>query len=313
MRCSFEETVDVLLEAAGHAERDPIRGVSEHIMLGQLPRIGTGAFDLRQDVVKCKEGMEVASSVDFFLPNTNMSAFGNAATPIAGPMTPGRNRMTGQTPAYGVAWSPSFGSGMTPGGPSFSPAYSDAGGLSPGGQSPIWTSQMECLSPFLYIPSLSPSYSPSCEIASPGLSPTSPSYSPTSPASSGYSPKSPSYSPTSPSYSPASPSYSPTSPSYSPASPNYSPTSPSYSPMSPSYTPSSPSYSPTSPRYSPGSPIQYTPTSPSYSPTSPRYSPASPTYSPSTPSYLASSSTAVSNYSPTSPSYSPRSFIFFLF
>ena len=48
MRCSFEETVDVLLQAAGHAERDPICGVSEDIMLGQLPRIGTGAFPRRR-------------------------------------------------------------------------------------------------------------------------------------------------------------------------------------------------------------------------------------------------------------------------
>lgn len=41
-RCSFEETVDVLLDAASHAEVDPMRGVSENIIMGQLPRIGTG-------------------------------------------------------------------------------------------------------------------------------------------------------------------------------------------------------------------------------------------------------------------------------
>merc|ERR1719248_499697 len=36
MRCSFEETVDVLMEAAIYAETDHVRGVSENIMLGQL-------------------------------------------------------------------------------------------------------------------------------------------------------------------------------------------------------------------------------------------------------------------------------------
>lgn len=41
-RCSFEETVDVLLDAAAHAEVDPMRGVSENIIMGQLPRMGTG-------------------------------------------------------------------------------------------------------------------------------------------------------------------------------------------------------------------------------------------------------------------------------
>lgn len=44
MRCSFEETVDVLLDAASHAENDPMRGVSENIIMGQLPRIGTGVL-----------------------------------------------------------------------------------------------------------------------------------------------------------------------------------------------------------------------------------------------------------------------------
>lgn len=41
-RCSFEETVDVLMDAASHAEVDPMRGVSENIIMGQLPRMGTG-------------------------------------------------------------------------------------------------------------------------------------------------------------------------------------------------------------------------------------------------------------------------------
>lgn len=43
-RCSFEETVDVLMDAASHAEVDPMRGVSENIIMGQLPRMGTGKF-----------------------------------------------------------------------------------------------------------------------------------------------------------------------------------------------------------------------------------------------------------------------------
>lgn len=43
-RCSFEETVDVLMDAASHAEVDPMRGVSENIIMGQLPRMGTGEF-----------------------------------------------------------------------------------------------------------------------------------------------------------------------------------------------------------------------------------------------------------------------------
>lgn len=327
MRCSFEETVDVLNDAAAHAEVDPMRGVSENIIMGQLPRMGTGCFDLLLDAEKCKLGMEI--------PHTSIMGatgmfFGPGATPSMSPsMTPWQQS---QTPGYGE-WSPTGpGGGLTPGGPSFSPsAQSDAPGMSPswspmpGSSSPA--SPGPCMSPYFPAsPSASPSYSPSSPNhvaspggASPGYSPTSPSYSPTSPTysptSPHYTPTSPNYSPSSPKYSPTSPSYSPTSPMYSPAptyapsSPAYSPTSPSYSPTSPSYSPTSPAYSPTSPSYSPSSP-SYSPTSPNYTPTSPSYSPSSPNYTPTTPSYSPTSpsySPSSPHYSPTSPSYSPSS------
>ncbi|XP_057301652.1 DNA-directed RNA polymerase II subunit RPB1-like [Hydractinia symbiolongicarpus] len=332
MRCSFEETVDVLVEAAFHSEVDNLRGVSENIIVGQLPPIGTGCFSLMLDAEKCKEGMEIPLNIGGaggMMPGGGMF-FGSAASPsnaMSPQMTPWNQ---GATPGYGEAWSPAMGSGMTPGAASFSPAAgSDASGFSPaGGFSPGWSPQVPMspgspdASPYIPSPArtgMSPSYSPASPAfnpqspaspgyspASPGYSPTSPSYSPTSP---GYSPTSPSYSPTSPGYSPTSPSYSPTSPSYSPTSPSYSPTSPSYSPTSPSYSPTSPSYSPTSPSYSPTSP-SYSPTSPSYSPTSPSYSPTSPSYSPTSPSYSPTSpsySPTSPKYSPTSPSYSPTS------
>ena len=88
--------------------------------------------------------------------------------------------------------------------------------------------------------------------------PTSPAYDPNSPTSTAYDPNSP----TSPTYDPT----SPTSPTYDPTSP----TSPAYSPTSPT----SPAYSPTSPTYAPGSPLPMQPSSPSYHP----YSPMSPAY-----------------------------------
>ena len=46
MRCSFEETVDILMEASAYSECDQVRGVSENIMLGQLAPLGTGEFQL---------------------------------------------------------------------------------------------------------------------------------------------------------------------------------------------------------------------------------------------------------------------------
>ncbi|KAI5711738.1 hypothetical protein M8J75_002812 [Diaphorina citri] len=317
MRCSFEETVDVLMDAAAHAEADPMRGVSENIIMGQLPRMGTGCFDLLLDAEKCKDGIEIPLATGMMGGPAGMF-FGSAATPSS--MSPQMTPWAQSTPAYNALMSP--GAAMTPGGPGFSPSgSSEASGMSPstyGAWSPGSPSSPggPPMSPYISSPTSaghSPSYSPSSPAyipQSPSMTPTSPTYSPTSPAypeyaspsANSYSPTSPSYSPTSPSYSPTSPSYSPTSPSYSPTSPSYSPTSPSYSPTSPSYSPTSPSYSPTSPSYSPTSP-SYSPTSPSYSPTSPSYSPTSPSYSPSSPQYAPTSP----SYSPTSPSYSPSS------
>ncbi|CAK4092168.1 unnamed protein product [Aphanomyces euteiches] len=312
VRCSFEETVEILMDAAMFSQGDDLAGVTENIMLGQLAQLGTGVMDLILDAKKLSQAIEYDASEiesvmrgfakDYTTPDVN--------TPMATPW--------GQTPLYGTPapGTPGFG---TPGGSplmspsgsfspfvsfsphnvptspySQSPGYAQSPGLNP--TSPIYSPTSPAYSPTspAYSPT-SPAYSPT----SPAYSPTSPAYSPTSPA---YSPTSPAYSPTSPAYSPTSPAYSPTSPAYSPTSPAYSPTSPAYSPTSPAYSPTSPAYSPTSPAYSPTSPA-YSPTSPAYSPTSPAYSPTSPAYSPTSPAYSPTSPA----YSPTSPAYSPTS------
>eukprot|EP00933_Yihiella_yeosuensis_P079066 TRINITY_DN9115_c0_g3_i4.p1 TRINITY_DN9115_c0_g3~~TRINITY_DN9115_c0_g3_i4.p1 ORF type:complete len:946 (+),score=194.66 TRINITY_DN9115_c0_g3_i4:629-3466(+) len=49
MKCSFEETVEILMDAAIYNEVDHMRSVSENIIFGQLVPIGTGAFDLHMD------------------------------------------------------------------------------------------------------------------------------------------------------------------------------------------------------------------------------------------------------------------------
>ena len=234
-RCSFEETQDILIEAAAFAEKDLVRGVSDSIMLGQMAPVGTGSFGLL-----INEQM-LEGAIDLQLQMGGDGGFGSM-TP--GRMTPGR--MTPMSmPSPSALASPFRSPYHTLGGGglgSFSPFPHDAG-FSPGpGQSPYGG-------------------------AAPG-----PAY-PMSPGGAGYSPTSPAYSPTSPAYSPTSPAYSPTSPAYSPTSPAYSPTSPAYSPTSPAYSPTSPAYSPTSPAYSPTSPA-YSPTSPAYSPSSPAYSPS---------------------------------------
>ncbi|KAG9310372.1 DNA-directed RNA polymerase II, subunit 1 [Chiua virens] len=291
MRCSFEETVEILMEAAAVGEKDDCHGIAENVMFGQLAPMGTGAFDVALDIDMLKDAI-----VDHRLPVQNM-----LAAHVDGGMTPGQVAMTpydtnspawsettfkGESAAFsplavqggedaasfsflGYGQSPLGAGGMSPAGPGYSPsspnAYSPTSPYVP--QSPFGGAT----SPFGTSPyATSPFYDR-------GRAPTSPTYSPTSPAlnltSPGYSPTSPRYSPTSPSFSPTSPRYSPQSPSFSPTSPRYSPTSPSFSPASPR----SPAHmSPSSPKYSPTSPTS--PSSPKYSPTSPTYSPTSPAY-----------------------------------
>ena len=329
MRCSFEETVEILLEAAGFGELDDCRGVSENIMLGQLAPMGTGEFDVVMDSAMLLTMVEDNSKTGGVAAAGGYLSDG-AATPydLGSPTYEGGMGMGAYDAS--ASFSPLVHTGgndeggftvMAPGGygdGGFSPF---TGGVSPGpgfpGMSPGWAGNSP-VSPG-FSPS-SPRYSPTSPgVSSPRFAATSPGYmaSPTSPH---YSPTSPRYgSPTSPSYSPTSPAgYSPTSPQYSPSSPNYSPSSPSFmGATSPAYSPTSPQYSPTSPQYSPTSP-QYqagndrrsptSPTSPQYSPTSPRYSPTSPagSFSPTSPRYSPTSpGPANTKWSPTSPSYSP--------
>ena len=335
MRCSFEETVEILLDAAACGELDDCRGVSENVMLGQLAPAGTGEMDVFLDQRMLDTVMSDNMKLGI-MPNMGIKGsvdVDGAATPYDSG-SPLQENAYISSPDPGAGFSPMVQSGSaTPNGFStYSGVSGFGGGLSPysGGSSPGGG----------YSPSSPFNTSPT----SPGFSPTSPGYSPTSPgmsvsspmfaSSPGFSPASPAYTPTSPGYSPTSPSYgqagiSPTSPSYSPTSPSYSPTSPSYSPTSPNYSPTSPSYSPTSPVYSPTSPQfgggpagrQHSPTSPtspaSYSPTSPAYSPTSPvgSYSPTSPIFggsptspgTAPYSASSPKWSPTSPTYSPTS------
>ena len=195
MRCSFEETVDVLIDAASHAEVDHLKGVSENIMVGQLAKMGTGAFSMLLDPEKCKAGIEIPMNLPGMAGFAGVGMFfgspdGSASPSSIAAMTPW-NSSLGGTPIYNVGYSP-MNTGATPAfsptsdsgmSPAFSPQYSPQPGSpgfigSPGGG-----------------PSLSPRYSPNI---------TSPSYSPNF----GLSPRSPA----SPNYnSPASPLYSPTS------------------------------------------------------------------------------------------------------
>ncbi|TFK28353.1 RNA polymerase II large subunit [Coprinopsis marcescibilis] len=317
MRCSFEETVEILLEAAAVGEKDDCQGVAENVLFGQMAFMGTGAFDVALDIDMLKDAI-----VDHRLPVQSM-----LAAQIDGAMTPGQVAITpyaNNSPDWiqdeyfkgdsgvaafsplasnGVEDQPNFqymsfaqsphgAGGMSPGRVGMSPSspnmYATSPGIVPrspfaGSTSPFHSGNTSPLHPG-YSQSMfgrnSGGYSPT----NPGLGlSTSPQFTPTSPmmlSPDGYSPQSPGHVAKSPMYSPRN------SPDGSPASPSFSPTSPQFSsPASPRVqfgnSPASPQYSPPSPNASPseaGRP-RHSPTSPLMSPDSP-YSPASPAFSP---------------------------------
>lgn len=48
-KCSFEETVDIFIEAAAYNEVDYLNGITESIMMGLTGPYGTGSFDMNID------------------------------------------------------------------------------------------------------------------------------------------------------------------------------------------------------------------------------------------------------------------------
>ena len=51
-KATFEETVEILLEAGIFAEKDDLKGISENVLLGKLTKIGTGSFNLLVEWIK---------------------------------------------------------------------------------------------------------------------------------------------------------------------------------------------------------------------------------------------------------------------
>ena len=118
MRCSFEETVDILMEAAAFAERDRMTGLSENIMLGQFCPLGTGEFGLHLN-----EEMLKMYAVDLDLPGTEDVGLG-----LGVGTTPARDSIT--SPSFLI--SPQHGS-QSPFDTTmqFTPVYGQATGMTP--------------------------------------------------------------------------------------------------------------------------------------------------------------------------------------
>ncbi|KAF4609278.1 DNA-directed RNA polymerase II subunit rpb1 [Pleurotus pulmonarius] len=83
IRCSFEETVEILMEAAAVGEKDDCHGIAENVIFGQMA-MGTGSFDVALDIDMLKDAI-----VYHRLPVQSLFA-----AQADGGMTPGQVAMT---------------------------------------------------------------------------------------------------------------------------------------------------------------------------------------------------------------------------
>ena len=132
LRASFEETVEVFMNAAMYSQYDILNGVTENVMLGQLGRLGTGMMDVLLDYTKLQDVVDNELIGDVKEGKYNPKNFSGDATPMARLLqTPPVGDLFGSTPMYGQF---SEWGGATP---AMSP-YASGGYLSPigGGFSP---------------------------------------------------------------------------------------------------------------------------------------------------------------------------------
>lgn len=80
-KASFEETPEMFLKAARHAELDTMRGVSANVMCGQEGFFGTGAFQVVLDVEEMQKLEAVSEYTPIDINEEIESAFGHISNP----------------------------------------------------------------------------------------------------------------------------------------------------------------------------------------------------------------------------------------
>ena len=335
-RATFEQPVEIFHHAAVKGLKDTLSGVSEQLLIGNAPKIGS----YYNDVIVDQEYQKIWDN-DNWQPPAEMvedDLFGDWSGTSA-PTSEWESHQTFATveetnETKSNTWQKQQNSAWHQLQQPPIPAWEN---LQQGwlvNQAPSVPAREQAPKNSVqnspdYIPE-SPNYCPK----SPNYAPQSP-YSPFSPNESPPSKKQKVYSPTmnNNSYSPTS-TYSPVSPAYSPKSPTYAPNSPElpyspnesrpskkqkvYSPTSPAYESNKKLYSPTNNNntYSPSSPQKkkqklYSPTSPAYESNKKLYSPTSPAYESNkklySPTMNNNSYSPTSTYSHVSPAYSPVS------
>ncbi|EGR29261.1 RNA polymerase domain 2 family protein [Ichthyophthirius multifiliis] len=124
-KASFEETVDILNNAAIFCQKDKLAGITENIIFGQYCDLGTGCFDLLIDQQKVVD-FKTKRDINYFPFYEDENHSPNAKTPIqylntpVYPFTPGNAVLT---PGYAFSVHQNMGS-FTPSSPHQNIGYS---------------------------------------------------------------------------------------------------------------------------------------------------------------------------------------------
>jgi len=216
MKCSFEETVEILMDAAIYAETDYMRAVSENCMIGQTAPIGTGVFDLyMDDRIETQADGAQSCALDYATPTLpHMKDLEFNTSPNA--LSPSMNTPPANTPyASPLAQQPRL---TSPSDPLPTPV------VTPGDNDDAEMGRLAARTPFSPMGGATPMSQP----GSAGRSPASDMSSPATPNESSQF-RSPSYTPADESPTGTSPANDEFSPSYaSMASPAYTPDGSSY-------------------------------------------------------------------------------------
>jgi DNA-directed RNA polymerase II subunit RPB1 len=247
-RATFEQPVEVLLNAASQRKKDPLSGVSEQILMGITPNIGTATISVHRteeykQVVKAAAEEESDDEEDGWLTFDNSTIANPFQKPVAPPMLhhPSSIQMWNQPQTPSVKTVPMWAQAQYS-----MPVHNTCQDWNQdvmaavGGTMP--SNNMFAPPQNMFAPPQN-MFAPPQNMFQPRHRPTSPAYDPNRPTSPVYDPTSPVYNPNRP----ATPPYSPTSPEYTPpGSPTFPAYTPPHSPTSPEYTPPP---SPTSPDY----------------------------------------------------------------
>jgi DNA-directed RNA polymerase II subunit RPB1 len=80
-KASFEETPEMFLKAARHAELDTLRGISANVMCGQEGFFGTSAFQVVLDIEEMQKLGDTTNYEPLNIDNEIEKFFGNVENP----------------------------------------------------------------------------------------------------------------------------------------------------------------------------------------------------------------------------------------